>query len=133
MEQADWDALKAQMSSPWGTMKLQCDQYQLILVQELSSNSWSTVVYVDGLFKGAWMTADENGQPKYDEAKRFLRKTTRSLFTRNAIEKTRKVFGKRESEKMAARKLVLFSPSWKSFNSLRKHLLENNASIQRLH
>lgn len=134
MEQADWDALKAQMNSPWGTMKLQCDQYQLTLAQEVSSRSrsWCTVVYVDSYFKGEWLRAGEDGQPLHEEARRFCRKTSKALYSRKEIEAWRKAFGKREAAKKEATRLVLFEPYWKSFNTLKKHLLANNASIQRL-
>ncbi|MCM2318088.1 MAG: hypothetical protein NDI93_02025 [Pseudomonas sp.] len=135
MGQADWDALKAQMDSSWGEMKLQCDQYEVVLQQQVSSKSrsWSTAVYVDGFFKGAWMEASKDGQPLHEEARRFYRKVSKSLHTRKEIEGWRKAFGKREAAKMEARKFVLFHPNWKSFNSLKKHLLANNASIKRLH
>lgn len=134
MEQADWDALKAQMGSPWGVMKLQCDQYELTLVQEISSksNSWMTAVYVNGFFKGAWMQAGKDGQPLHEEARRFYRKVSNAMYTRKEIESCRKAFGKREAAKMEARKFIHFAPSWKSFNTLKKHLLANNASIERI-
>ncbi|MNZ83269.1 hypothetical protein D3C78_1019920 [compost metagenome] len=135
MEQADWDALKAQMDSPWGVMKLQCDQYEVTLQQQTSSKSksWSTMVYVDGYFKGIWIGADEDGQPKHEEARRFMRKASKSVHSRKAVEAARKAFGKREAEKWAAKKYVYFEPYWKSFNTLKKHLLANNASITRVH
>lgn len=134
MEQADWDALKAQMESPWGVMKLQCDQYVLTLDQQTSSKSksWATVVYVDGFIKGEWYQASRDGQPLHEEARRFYRKTSSALYSRKEIEECRKAWGKREAAKMEARKLVLFNPTWKSFNALKKHLLANNTSITRL-
>lgn len=134
MEQADWDALKAQMDRPWGEMLLQCDQYVVSLQQQTSSKSksWMTAVYVDGYFKGAWISADENGQPKHEEARRFMRKVSKSLHTRKDIELARKALGKREAEKWAAKKYIHFEPFWKSFNALKKYLLANNTSIKRL-
>lgn len=134
MEQADWDALKAQMDSPWGQMQLQCDQYVVTLQQQTSSKSrsWETTVYVDGYIKGEWMSASKDGQPLHEEARRFCRKASKALYSRKQIEEYRKVFGKREAAKMEARKFVLFWPYWKSFNSLKKHLLANNTSIKRL-
>lgn len=135
MEQADWDALKAQMDSPWGQMQLQCDQYVVTLQQQTSSKSksWETTVYVDGFFKGVWTQASEDGQPLHEEARRFYRKVSKALHTRKQIEDWRKVFGKREATKMEAAKHIYFIPCWKSFNSLKKHLLANNTSITRLH
>lgn len=134
MQQEDWDALKAQMSSPYGCMDLQCDQYKLTLAQAVSSKnkSWSTVVYVDGVFKGLWLSM-ENGEPKHDEARRFMRKVTRPLHSRKYVEAWRKAFGKREADKVAAEKYVHLDPRWTSFNSLKKHLLANNTSVKRIH
>ena len=134
MEQADWDALKAQMDSPWGSMTLQCDQFVLTLQQHTSSKSksWMTGVYVDGVFKGAWVMATLEGEPLHDESRRFLRKVSKSLYCRKEVEAYRKVFGKRAADKHAAAKHFYFDPSWKSFNSLKKHLLANNTNITRI-
>lgn len=135
MEQADWDALKAQMDSPWGEMKLQCDQYEVLLQQQTSfkSKSWSTAVYVDGFIQGEWFGASRDGQPLHEEARRFYRKVSTALYSRKEIEEARKAFGKREATKRETIKFVRFDPWWKSFNALKKHLLANNASIQRIH
>lgn len=134
MQQEDWDALKAQMESPYGVMDLQCDQYKLTLQQQTSSKSksWATTVYVDGVLKGGWCLADGD-QPKHEEARRFLRKVTRALNSRKYVEAYRKAFGKRAADKLAAQTYVYFSPTWSSFNSLKKHLLANNTSIERIH
>ncbi|MOA43865.1 hypothetical protein D3C78_1660650 [compost metagenome] len=96
------------------------------------SRSWETTVYVDGYIKWEWMSASKDGQPLHEEARRFCRKVSKTLYSRKQIEEYRKVFGKREAAKKEALKIVHFRPSWKSFNSLKKHLLANNASIKRL-
>lgn len=134
MEQTDWDDLKAQMASPYGSMKLKCDQFEVNLVQETDSKSrrWLTAVYVDGYFKGEWTSAVD-GEAKHEEARRFLRKVSLAVYTKKEIEGWRKIVGKREADKMAARRIIYFVPSWSSFNSLKKHLLSNNTSIQRIH
>jgi hypothetical protein len=133
MTQEDWDALKAQMERPWGSMKLRCDQFVLDLHQATDSKnkSWATTVYVDGLFKGEWMRA-EKGLPTHEESRRFLRKVSRAFHSKKDIDEWRKLFGKREANKRASEKFIYFDPSWKSFNSLKKHLLANNASITRI-
>lgn len=133
MQQEDWDALKAQMGSPYGYMELQCDQYKVTLAQTVSSKnkSWSTVVYVEGVFKGLWLSM-ENGEPKHDEGRRFMRKVTRSMHSRKTIEEVRKALGKREADKWEAQKYVHLDPCWSSFSSLKKHLLANNTSIERI-
>jgi hypothetical protein len=134
MTQEDWDALKAQMETPYGVMKLQCDQFELTLVQEVSSKSrsWSTAVYVDGFIKGEWISA-QDGQPKCEEARRFLRKVSRALYSKKDIDTRRRILGKREATKLAEVKYVCFLPNWKSFSSLKKHLIANNDSIRVLH
>lgn len=133
MTQEDWDALKAQMESPYGSMRLQCDQFELYLVQHVSpkKKSWQTIVYVDGFIRGQWYSA-EDGQPKHEEARRFLRKVSSALHSKTDIEFYRKIYGKREADKAAAKRYVSFDTSWKSFNSLKKHLLANNTSITRI-
>lgn len=133
MTQEDWDALKAQMERPWGSMALQCDQFVLALQQGVDSKakSWSTNVYVGGVFKGEWMRADK-GEAIHEESRRFLRKVSRAFHSKKKVDEWRKIFGKREAAKYAAERFVYFDPSWKSFNSLKKHLLANNTSITRI-
>jgi hypothetical protein len=135
MEQADWDALKEQMSSPWGSMKLKCDGFEINLVQMTSpaKKSWSTTVYVDGYLKGIWLACDhKTGEPEHEETRRFYRKVTRALHTKKEVEAYRKIFGKRRAVEMNAIKFFSYDWCWGSFNSLKKHLLANNTSISRI-
>ncbi|MGO2713229.1 MAG: WGR domain-containing protein [Pseudomonas helleri] len=135
MEQSDWDALKEQMASPWGFMKLKCDGFEIHLSQQTDSTkkSWSTLVYVDGYLKGAWLACNHRtGEPEHEEARRFYRKVTRALHTKKEIEFYQKVYGKRKAAEAQAVKFITYDWSWKSFNSLKKHLLANNTSITRI-
>lgn len=75
MEQADWDELRAQMESPYGSMKLKCDNFEVSLVQTISrgSKTWGTLVYVDGYLKGKWLGCDsKTGEPHHEETRRFF-------------------------------------------------------------
>lgn len=92
MQQQDWDDLKQQMASPYGYMKLKCDQFEVALSQEVDSKGrkWATSVYVDGVFKGAWCSADEKGEAKHEEGRRFLRKVTRRMHSAKKVEAYRK-------------------------------------------
>ncbi len=135
MEQADWDALKEQMASPWGGMKLKCDGFEIYLSQQTDSTkkNWSTLVYVDGYLKGIWLDCDhKTGEPKHEETRRFYRKVTRALHTKKDIEFYREIYGKRKANEMVAIKFFSYDWTWKSFSSLKKHLLANNASITRI-
>lgn len=135
MEQADWDALKEQMTSPWGSMKLKCDGFEIDLVQRTNptKKNWETTVYVDGYLKGIWLACDhKTGEPEHEETRRFYRKVTRALYAKKDLEAYRKLFGKREASKREAVKFITYDWSWKSFSSLKKHLLANNASIARI-
>jgi len=133
MEEADWDALKEMMTMPWGSMKLQCDEYELTLCQELDGKRkrWATMVYVNGVFNGKWSAAEDN-KPTHEEARRFLRPVTSALYSKKEIEATRKVWGKREANRLTERRWTYFSPVWTNFNSLRKHLVSNNTSVSRV-
>ena len=136
MEQADWDELKEQMASPYGSMALKCDGYELNLYQvtDPKTNSWYTTIYVDGYFKGIWFQCvNRTGEPAHEETRRFMRKVTRGLYNKRDIEFHRRVHGKRAAEKAADIKWYTYDHCWKSFNSLKKHLLANNKEITRLH
>jgi len=136
MEQADWDELKAQMESPYGSMKLKCDNFEVGLVQTIShgKKTWGTLVYIDGYLKGIWLSCDNRtGEPKHEETRRFLRKVTRSVRSKKEIEAYRKVFGKRKASEMEATKFFTYDWEWRSFPALKKHLITNNKDISRLH
>lgn len=136
MEQADWDALKDQMANPYGSMTLKCDGFELALYQvtDPKTNSWKTTIYVDGYFKGIWFECDhKTGETTHEETRRFMRRVTKPLCTKKDIEFYRKMHGKREADKKAAIKFYTYSPEWKSFSTLKKHLLANNKEITRLH
>lgn len=134
MQQQDWDDLKAQMASPWGHMKLKCDQFEVTLAQEIDSKSrkWVTAIYVGGVLKGEWCLV-ENGEPRHEEARRFFRKVERRVYSAKEVESWRKAFGKREANKMAAKRYVFLLPHWSSFSGLQRHLVANNQTIERLH
>lgn len=135
MQQADWDELKEMMDTPYGSMKLKCDDFEVDLVQvtEPGKKSWGTNVYVNGSIKGIWLSCDhETGATEHEEARRFFRKVTRSLFNKRDLEFTRKMYGKRKADKDAARKWITYDWTWKTFSSLKKHLEANNTSIERL-
>lgn len=53
MQQADWDELKEQMNTPYGSMKLKCDGFDVELVQVIQAGkkSWGTTVYVNGYIR----------------------------------------------------------------------------------
>ncbi|MBI6895427.1 hypothetical protein JET64_01255 [Pseudomonas putida] len=136
MQQADWDELKRQMDTPFGYMKLDCDGFVVSLVQatEPGKKSWGTDVYVNGSLKGIWFNCDhETGVTEHEETRRFFRRINGSLYTKRDLEFTRRMYGKRAADKDAARKWITYSCTWKSFNSLKKHLEANNTSIERLH
>lgn len=134
MEQKDWDDLQELMGQPYGSMKLQCDQFTVSLVQHAQplSRKWVTYVFVDGYSRGEWCIADENGEAKHEVARRFLRKSSKAFFSAKEIDAHRKIFGKRQAAELAAKRHVWFHSDWTSFNSLKKHLIANNSSIQRI-
>lgn len=135
MRQQDWDDLKQQMGLPYGHMKLKCDQFVVTLTQQINpkSHKWVTTAYVGEEIKGIWCETDKDNEPKHEEAKRFWRRVTRRRYSAKQVEAYRKAFGKREANKIAAEVYAYYLPSWNSFNSLKKHLLANNISIERIH
>lgn len=133
MEDKDWSDLKSQMDSPFGEMKLQCDQYVLSLVQVIDrkSRSWKTFIYVNGVLEGRWLLG-EQGEPKHEETRRFMRKESRRIYSAKEVSKVQKVMGKRYAQEIAARSVVMFYPYWSSFMALKKHLVAHNQNIQRI-
>ncbi len=91
------------------------------------------MIYVDGYLKGVWLDCDhKTGEPKHEETRRFYRKVTRALYAKKEVEAYRKAFGKRRASEMEAHKFITYDWSWKSFRSLKKHVLANNTNITRI-
>lgn len=127
MTKEEWSQVEAALKDFFSLVKLKIDEYEVSLrLERIDTYSNRIGVYVNGEFKGKWLMED------CEERRRFLRKREKSVMTvkqRKDLEKLPKKFRK-EYEEMLNRSYVYYEPWWTSFNSLKKHLIKENESIE---
>ena len=127
MNRKEWQAVEEALKSLYGQVILKIDSYEVTLrLDRISTYKNGIMVYVNGKFRVQWIFED------CEERRRFLRKKERSMITpkqREAYKKMSKRLQK-EYKEIYNRKYESYDFYWTSFNSLRRHLIENNESIE---
>lgn len=125
MTDEQWKQAERKLSGLYGKVKMQIDGYEItVAVEPMKGMKLVLMVYVDGYFRGKWLTED------CDIRRRFYYCSKRSLL--NAKEKKRL-----QREKKAVREKIqkemeymTFSPYFGSFRTLKSHFLKHNQSIE---
>ena len=127
MTPADWQAVEVGLSHAFGHATLRCDGRLVTLqVRMIAPRRYEIVPYVDGLFKGAWLTED------CEERRRFFRPRTIHAFTPTQRKLHIKAFGLRRARKLLSidKSTTVWMFSWPSFGPLKRHLVANNQQIE---
>ncbi len=125
MTNEEWKIVEHELSSLFGSVKMKIDGYDVcVQVARVSAMKFCLAIYIDGKFKGKWVTED------CEIRRRFCQQHKNSLLTRedrNRLKRERKVV--REAvEKKAT--YYWYEPYWGSFRSMKNHLVKNNKSIE---
>lgn len=123
MTKAEWDTVEKSMMSPWGRVSLICDGYRLTLETGLFKRKLSTIVYVNGEWKGAWLIND------CEERRRFFRPVKRLAWRPKML----KGISKRSLKSLnidPKEVHIAYDSTWGAFRSLKAHLIKNNTSIE---
>lgn len=124
MTPAEWKRVENALAEHgWATLRV--DGYLLSLhVHRIKALSYAIWIYVDGAFKGRWILED------CEERRRFMQCKVHRLRT-GTLQQYVKLFGKREGRaQFAAAAWTSFHPYWTNFGALRRHLVNNNTSIE---
>jgi hypothetical protein len=128
MTAEEWKKVEAALQSPYGRAVLAVDSYELTLqVQQLKPLKFAIGFYVDGWFKGEWLTSD------CEERRRFCRRMESAVYSPAQRAKITKGFSKRNVAKYfpdMAKKFTWYSNAWSSFGALKRHLVANNQQIE---
>lgn len=125
----EWKKAEQMLRPPYGHAKFLIDGYNVIVEMQLtSSTKFSFVVFVDGVFKGEWLTED------CDIRRRFCYKGRRTLLTSKKKDEFIKKFGKQEYNRFIKENpelcyVTFYSPYFGSFRTLKQHFIKNNTSI----
>lgn len=59
MTDEQWKQVESRLSRPFGSVKMQIDGYKItVVVEPLKGMKLVLMVYVDGYFRGKWLTED---------------------------------------------------------------------------
>lgn len=124
MTKEEWEYAEKRLYNTYSKLQLKVDDYDVsIVVEPLKPLKNVLVVYVNGEWKGKWLSED------CEERRRFYQKHTGNILSRKEQKRLAR-------EKKAVREAVgkttydWYSPYWTSFRSLKSHLLKNNKSIE---
>lgn len=131
----EWKLIFQELDNIFGYVNLQCDEYKLTIKygRGKKPTDVSICIYVNDMFKGKWF-GHLNEETEPEEAKRFFPIKSRYAYT----SRSRKHFDKL-SEKLKKwhiekyfdpyEKISYRGITWRSLNSLKKHLIANNKEI----
>jgi hypothetical protein len=126
MTKDEWKKVEEKMKRLHDIVELQCDPYKVKLVlSRISQFKNGILVFVNEQIKGEWLLNE------CEERRRFYRKITKSLGMKKSQKELFKKMSKRlQKEIMADRKYSYYSEYWTSFNSLKRHFIKENGSIE---
>ena len=116
------------LNSPWGSVKLRCDGYEVFLqVQRYTGLTYRVMTYVNGHFLGKWISATNN----FPEQK-FLRPNVRPVHGKSFVRKMEKILGKRHVAKNPDYKktVTMYMPDWASGKAAINHLCKVCESVE---
>lgn len=115
-----WDSF-----NPFEAIRLDCDGYAVTLqCRHIGKGQYAWCVYVDGVFKGEWLSAGREKEPSHEVTRRFLPRSKHYVF--NAAQ--RKEF--KQLRRPEAEACIYSSLNyWTSFRSFKKHIQSQNQSI----
>jgi len=126
-----WQEIEEKLKSLYSPVRLNCDGYHVtLMLDRISKFKNAITVYVDGRFKGLWMTIEKDTE----EGRRFFPVRSKARCAAKEKDRLIRLFGKRK-----ARKIFKIDnshewrvPYWKSFGPLKRHFITNNTSIELL-
>lgn len=125
MTKEQWKQVEEALKNLYHSVKLQIDEYELALgLVRIGTYELAIMVYVGGQFKWEWLTEDT------EERRRFCQKKERTMLTAKGKAALKKMSKKRQAEFASQCQYFYYMPYWKSFNSLKRHLIANNQSIE---
>ena len=125
MTKEDWAYVEETVKRPYKIVKLNCDGYILSLrLRRVDVYKLAICVRVNGELSVDWIVND------CEERRRFFRKTQGSILSASGMKIFRKLSKKKQEEWRGSYFYDIYLPYWTSFRSLKKHLIENNKSIE---
>lgn len=124
----DWKVAETKLT-PFGRAEFLIDGYNVSVALRLKSKTkFVYMVFVDGIFKGEWLTED------CEIRRRFCYEGQKSILTGKQKSDFIKQFGKREYNRFIKEHPEMvnykyYLPYFGSFRTLKSHFIKNNKSI----
>lgn len=121
----DWKEIEQKLTGFYTSVKLICDGYVLTLsLVRIDAFKNAIRIYVNGVFEGRWIVED------CEERRRFLCPKTRDFYSKKEKASFGKVSKKLAKEFSLDSKYTYYDYKWKSFRSLKSHLIKYNKLIE---
>ena len=124
MTKEEWESVERKLCFPADSVHLKVDGYNITLWVMIYKMKMVIAVYVDGHIKGEWLVKD------CDIRRRFYQRSKHSLLTAAEKKKLARKSKSVQKEVQERTAYYSFSPYWTSFQSLKRHLIKNNESIE---
>lgn len=128
MTKADWDMVEKKLGQIYCSATLMCDGYRLTLrVERISKMGLAIYVYINGVLDFKFAVDD------CEERRRFFCVRTKAVYSQKEQKDMIKACGKRWLKQRGYdvdKVYTMYYPWWKSFRSLKSHLIKNNTSIE---
>ena len=128
MTKEEWKVVEEKLKIPGRPVNMICDGYQLALsLERIALMKLAICVYIDNKMRGSMILED------CEERRRFFQPHARSVYSSKEKKELIKLFGKRWLKAKGTNidaVHIQYYPWWKSFKSLKSHLIKNNTSIE---
>lgn len=127
----EWKRAEQMLLPPFGHAKFLIDGYNVTVETRRTSihkYTYSLMVFVNGVFKGEWLTED------CEIRRRFYFEGKKNMFTGKEKQNFIKKYGKREYNRFVKEnpdriRMTYYTPCFGSFRTLKAHFIKNNTSI----
>lgn len=127
MTKDDWAALEMALGHAYGSAGILADGFEVTFQVRQYKMHLVICLYINGWMKGEWLSK------KTEEATRFCRPVSFSLFPPSYVKKLTAGLSKSRVKAIFPdlnKKGEYYLPEWRSFRSLKRHLIANNKSIE---
>lgn len=128
-----WAAIEHELSGLYGRVELRCDGYTVVAaIRTVAPLKQGIVVYVNGYWKGEWMTGAA------EEARKFCREKKRFLYSASQRDEARKKLKSRRLDAtlrdwyagVAEKSFSSWSLYWTNAQAFTRHLRKTCADIE---
>lgn len=125
MNQEKWAEIAKELENPFGKVRLKIDEYDVtIIVAQEKTLKYCLAVYINDKIKVKDIIED------CDIRRKFYQEHKTSLLKRKDLERLKREKKSVREEVKKKYTSYYYDPCWRSFRSLKAHLIKNNEDIE---